>query len=69
VTGILSVFNHSNPAVSNYGRQEPPAGIGVEAFEFWTPKRRPEGLNFALTIQPALSAFGAENLRNGVDRP
>jgi len=69
LTGILSVFNHSNPAVSNYGRQEPPAGIGVEAFEFWTPKRRPEGLNFALAIQPALSAFGAENLRNGVDRP
>jgi hypothetical protein len=69
VTGLLSVFNHSNPAVSNYGKQEPPADTGMEAFEFWTPQRRPAGLNFALQLTPGLRPFGAENLRNGVDRP
>ena len=69
VTGLLSVFNHSNPAVSNYGKQEPPADAGMEAFEFWTPQRRPAGLNFALQLTPGLRPFGAENLRNGVDRP
>ncbi len=69
VTGLLSVFNHSNPAVSNYGKQEPPAGIGVDAFEFWTPKRRPEGLNLAMQFSPALGGFGPENLRNGTSRP
>ncbi len=69
VTGILSVFNHSNPAVSNYGKQEPPDDIGVDAFEFWTPKRRPEGLNLAMQISPGIRLFGPENLRNGTNRP
>ena len=69
VTGLTSVFNHINPAVSNFGRQTPPEGIGVEAFEFWCPKRRPEGKNFALRFTPALAAFGAEQLRNSYFRP
>jgi hypothetical protein len=69
VTGLLSVFNHTNPAVSNYGKQEPPPGIGMEAFEFWTPMRRPGGPNLAMRIQPGITLFGAENLRNGVGRP
>ena len=69
VTGLTSVFNHINPAVSNFGRQTPPEGIGVEAFEFWCPKRRPEGKNFALRFTPALAAFGAEQLRNYYFRP
>jgi hypothetical protein len=59
VTGLTSVFNHINPAVSNFGRQTPPEGIGVDAFEFWCPKRRPEGKNFALRFTPGLAAFGA----------
>lgn len=69
VTGLTSVFNHINPAVSNFGRQTPPEGIGVEAFEFWCPKRRPEGKNLAMRFVPALDAFGAEQLRNGYYRP
>lgn len=48
VTGILSVFNTVNLAVSNYGKQVPPTDIGVETFEFWVPKRRPNGQNLAL---------------------
>jgi hypothetical protein len=69
ITGLLSVFNTSNPAVSNYGKQEPPEDIGVDAFEFWCPARRPGGQNIAMRIEPALEAFSPENLRNGVQRP
>lgn len=69
ITGIVSVYNAINPAVSNYGKQEPPEGIGVEGFEFWCPQRRPNGLNIAMNISPALEAFSANNLKNGVQRP
>jgi len=69
ISGILSVFNSINPAVSNYGKQEPTEDIGVETFEFWCPQRRPDGQNIAMTITPGLDVFKAENLRNGVQRP
>ncbi|MCX6216719.1 FAD-dependent oxidoreductase [Spirosoma sp.] len=69
VTGLLSVFNKTNPAVSNYGRQEPTNDIGVDTFEFWTPERRPNGHNIALQIEPPLSPFAVTNTRNGVQRP
>ena len=68
-TGILSVFNHINPAVSNYGKQTPPDDIGMDAFEFWCPQRRPAGENVALKFNPPLACFGAENIRNGLARP
>jgi hypothetical protein len=69
VTGILSVFNTVNLAVSNYGKQVPPADIGVETFEFWVPKRRPNGRNLALKFEPALDVFQPQNIRNGIFRP
>lgn len=69
ITGLLSVFNTINPAVSNYGKQEPKEDVGVDTFEFWCPKRRPEGRNLALEIRPALPAFHPEFLRNGIQRP
>ncbi len=69
ITGILSVFNTINPAVSNFGKQEPPAHIGMDSFEFWCPQRRPAGQNIAIKFKPALSGFGAANLRNGIARP
>lgn len=69
ITGILSVFNHINEAVSNYGKQVPPEGIGMDTFEFWCPQRRPNGHNVAMKINPGLDCFKAENVRNGVDRP
>lgn len=69
LTGILSLFNHQNPAVSNFGRQDPPPNIGIESFEFWTPERRPKGENIALKIKPSLDVFGPENLKNGELRP
>ncbi|GAB3557140.1 FAD-dependent oxidoreductase [Spirosoma fluminis] len=69
VTGVLSVFNKTNPAVSNYGKQEPTVDIGVDAFEFWCPSRRPNGHNIALTIDGGISVFGASNITNGLQRP
>jgi len=68
-TGILTVFNKTNPAVSNYGKQNPKDDIGVEEFEFWTPQRRPLGYNIAMTIERGINLFKVENLLNGVQRP
>ncbi len=71
ITGLLSAANKWNRAVSNYGAQAAPEGIdiGIEAFEFWTPERRPQGLNIALNCEPPLAVFGASNIANGTARP
>ncbi|WP_017259937.1 FAD-dependent oxidoreductase [Pedobacter arcticus] len=69
ITGVLSVFNSVNKAVSNFGKQTPPEDIGMETFEFWCPQRRPEGHNIAMKLEPAIKRFGKENLRTGVYRP
>ncbi|NML41081.1 FAD-dependent oxidoreductase [Chitinophaga sp. G-6-1-13] len=69
LTGVLSVFNTVNKAVSNYGKQTPPEDIGMEAFEFWCPQRRPEGHNIDLKYEAGIPLFQAENIRNGTDRP
>lgn len=69
VSGILSVFNTINKAVSNYGKQTPPEDIGMDEFEFWCPQRRPEGHNIDLQYLSGLDVFKATNIRNGVDRP
>jgi hypothetical protein len=69
ITGILTVFNAINPAVSNYGKQEPTEDIGVDSFEFWCPQRRPEGRNIAMKLGNPVHSFEAENLRNGLQRP
>lgn len=69
ITGILSVFNTINPAVSNYGKQEAPAGIGMDSFEFWCPQRRPAGQNIAIKFATALKCFAAGNVSNGIARP
>jgi hypothetical protein len=69
VTGVLSVFNLINKAVSNYGKQTPAEDIGVDAFEFWCPERRPDGQNIAIKVANGLDTFRAANIRNGVDRP
>lgn len=68
-TGVLSVFNGVNKAVSNNGKQTPPENIGVDTFEFWTPHRRPNGQNIAMDISPAIDAFNANNIGNGFVRP
>jgi hypothetical protein len=69
ITGIVTVFNKVNKAVSNYGRQIVEKDIGIDDFEFWTPARRPNGHNIAMNITPALECFEVENLSNGFTRP
>ena len=69
VTGILSVFNSINKAVSNFGKQIPPADAGVDEFEFWCPQRRPQGQNLAISLAKPQPVFEKSNLTNGIDRP
>ena len=69
VTGLLSVFNKFNKSVATSSRQEPPAGIGIDSFEFWVPERRPKGHNLAFELSQSLFPFSTENLKNGVFRP
>jgi hypothetical protein len=69
LTGVVSVFNQENKAVSNSGRQEPDADLGVDAFEFWTPARRPGGQNLALRLADPLAPYEAAWLSNGFFRP
>jgi hypothetical protein len=69
ITGILSVFNKTNPAVNNFGKQLPPEGSGFDSFEFWCPERRPKGQNIAMTIFPALTCYPGQNIVNGYTRP
>lgn len=69
ITGLLSVFNATNPAVSNFGKQEPTEDIGVDTFEFWVPQRRPKGKNLAFKVEEGIKCFEAENVRNGLQRP
>ena len=69
VTGLLSVFNKFNKSVATSSRQEPPAGIGIDSFEFWVPERRPQGHNLAFELDQSLLPFSRENLRNGIFRP
>lgn len=69
LTGVLSVFNKANKAVSNSGRQDPPAHIGVDSFEFWTPERRPKGQNIAMKFIEPVKLYSTEQLTNGYVRP
>ncbi len=68
-TGILSLFNKFNRAVSNFGKQEAPDGSGINSFEFWTPAKRPAGHNIAMSFDPAVEIASIENIRNGFTRP
>jgi FAD dependent oxidoreductase len=69
VTGIVSVTTAFNKAVAKSSVQEPPADIGIDRFEFWLPKRRPAGLNLAMTFDPPIDHFGPANVIGGPARP
>lgn len=69
VTGILAVSNAFNKAVATSSEQNPPEGTGIERFDFWLPKRRPEGRNLAFTIEPPIELFEGENVVQGDARP
>ena len=69
VTGVLSLAQSMNKAVAKSTRQEPPAGSGIHAFEFWLPGRRPGGKNLAGSVEPPLRAWCGANVINGIARP
>ncbi len=69
ISGVTTVYNTVNPAVSNYGKQVPPADIGIEEFEFWCPKRIPNNSNIALHFHSPIDGFEAENLSRHIFRP
>ena len=61
VTGLM--------ALQYWRDQEPYEDIGVEAFEFWTPPRRPAGQNMAMRLSPPINGFDPQNVCNGLARP
>lgn len=69
VSGVLAVCTAFNKAVAKSSVQEPPPGIGIDRFEFWLPKRRPEGRNLAMTFDPPIDLFGPANVIGGPARP
>jgi hypothetical protein len=69
LTGVLAVTTAFNKAVAKSSVQEPPADIGIDRFEFWLPKRRPEGRNLAMTFDPPIDLFGPANVLGGPSRP
>ena len=69
ITGLVTVYNGVNERVSNKGKQTPPSGLGIDTFEFWTPHRRPNGKNLALSIDPPVVAYETLNVTNGFVRP
>lgn len=69
-TGLVSVLGKGNDKVAVSNEQIPPEGIGIDRFEFWTPKRRPEGKNLALKFDPPLKNYASvDYLLNGFERP
>lgn len=69
LSGVLALCQTGNKAVAKSNIQSPPPGIGIDTFEFWTPKRRPGGKNLALSLDPPVHAFSPANLTNGISRP
>ncbi len=69
LTGVLALTQRGNDKVAKGRVQEPPAGIGIDTFAFWLPKRRPGGRNLAMTFDPPLAQTGGEQLTQGPSRP
>ena len=61
VTGLV--------ALQYWRDQSPMHDIGVESFEFWTPPRRPDGQNVAMSFSPPINGFDPQNVCNGLARP
>lgn len=61
LTGFVSVI---------YAYEQNPADdVGIESMAVWIPRRRPEGKNLALRINPLLACFDTADLTNGIMRP
>lgn len=67
--GLLTLYQKETPAVSNYGKQDPPDGIGVDRFDFWTPDKKSGGKNLAIKMNPPLQNFSISNIKSNKLRP
>ena len=61
LTGVLALFNRYSQKQSDKE--------GIEEVPFFTPERRPGGMNLAMICKPALKSYGTEQLRTGLFRP
>lgn len=68
-SGFTTVHHGQHKAVAKGAVQTPPADSGVDSFGFWIPRRRPEGKNLAIKINPALEPYSVELLQNSYQRP
>jgi hypothetical protein len=69
VTGVLALCHEGHASVAKSAVQAPTEDIGVDTFEFWLPRRRPEGHNLACELATPPAVFGAANVANGIARP
>lgn len=67
--GIMTVFNSLNARVAKHSRQLPDGDYGVDAFDFWLPRRHPHQVMPALRLATPLRCFHRHNLLNGRLRP
>ena len=67
--GIMTVFNSLNARVAKHTRQVADGDYGVDEFDFWLPRRRPQQIMPAMQLSAPLRCFRAENLLNGRLRP
>lgn len=67
--GMMLLRNRFNRDVAISGTQSPPAGIGIDTFDFWLPNRRPDPQNLAFRLKTPLNTFSPDNITNGWFRP
>lgn len=67
--GMLTLRQRGHASVAKGSSQDPPPGAGIDAFDFWTPERRPRGKNPAVRFDPPLACYSVEQAVNGVGRP
>ncbi|WCE29150.1 FAD-dependent oxidoreductase [Vibrio sp. SCSIO 43137] len=66
---ILTVYNTVNAKVAKHARQIADGDWGVDEFEFWLPKRRPNKFLAAFSLDRALQAYSADYVIDGHLRP
>ncbi len=67
--GFLSLYHEMNEKVAKSVVQEAPEGSGIESFEFWLPRRRPDGKLLAMTFDPPLLPYTPDAAGRGEERP
>jgi len=67
--GILTLYNTVNPKVAKRSRQVAEGDWGVDEFDFWLPKRRPEKRLPVFKLSSPLQAYNSEYAGNGELRP